>query len=434
MYFNPPKSRMAAGQYLDHAGRYVRHLGTSERLLFLYSNDHPRHFCVAAEITGELTPEDFRPAFDLVQRRHPMLNVEIRIDGQSGPAFYGVKRPIDGELKPLSHDGDWIAEVERELATPFPGAGGPLMRATILFQQQKTVIILTFHHAIADGPSAAFVIRDLMSALDGQHLETLPAIPAFEAILSALPIAVEFPTESLLSQNHADGLRAIAAEPLWRAFEDHLPKVSTLTLSKDLTEEIDRRAKANGTTVDGALCAALALSDIHSNSLEAYTVMTSIDARAILGLHKGECGLYGAASLVRVSGNDRKDFWTMAYRVTEDLATKGSAAGVLASSRGADAHVPSDASSALAKGIDGALRYQAALTHLGRLPIPETIGRLRLTGFWGPLVQRQFKHERVIGAAIVGERLHLVHTSPPYIPSILDAIGERLHEAVKMSL
>jgi NRPS condensation-like uncharacterized protein len=61
----------------------------------------------------------------------------------------------------------------KELATPILLNGAPLARITLLRKGGGSILLLSMHHSIADGLSAAFVIRDILKALAGKPLQPL---------------------------------------------------------------------------------------------------------------------------------------------------------------------------------------------------------------------------------------------------------------------
>jgi hypothetical protein len=104
--------------------------GARERLLYLYSMDHPRHLCVVGELSGWFSMAVFRAALDLVQHCHPHLGVAIA-DWPDGPALVEHSCPIP--VRPiLEGDIDWEWYVEEEMNTALPPTHGPLMRITSL--------------------------------------------------------------------------------------------------------------------------------------------------------------------------------------------------------------------------------------------------------------------------------------------------------------
>lgn len=387
------------------------------------------HFCVVAEIAGDVAPEAYIAAFAAVQRRHPLLNVDIRApaSGRGSAAFHAVNRPIEVKIRAFSQAHDWQWEVERELTTPQPGTPGPLMRASILHQPDKVHVVLTFHHAIADGLSAAFIIRDLMAALNGCVVQPLPQSASIEDLSSALPRSADRDDLPSVPQIDPEALRAIAGQDIWQKFDEERIVVSTMALSERLTARLGETAKANGTTVHGAISAALALSLFDQGA--GCTLGSPINLRPILDVEE-DCGYFVILGVTCLPKHERTGFWALAQQAMDDLAQPRSPEGVAASLDFMAAHVTATTTPDIASGILGRFAADAVLSNLGRLSIPQTIGRLRLNAFWGPMGQARRKRERFIGAATVGHRLRLVQTSPHGTPSLLPAIKDHLTSAV----
>ena len=167
---------------------FLRPLGRAELFFHLYAQIYPVHFCLCAEIEGTVDAEALRPALDRVRERHPILRARIAHDEELGTAFYKSGRPI--ELKTIygEKDADWRPIVERELQRPMGIGWSALLRVTALRAPDVTTIVLTFHHAIADGLSAVWILHDVLSALAGEQLEAFKFFsPIEEKILGPSP-------------------------------------------------------------------------------------------------------------------------------------------------------------------------------------------------------------------------------------------------------
>jgi hypothetical protein len=409
---------------------FVRNLGAMERMLHLYSKEHPRHFCVVAEIAGAINPERYRAAFDVVQRRHPMLSVYVKDDVECEPSVYRSCRPLLVDVLPVAREPDWRRVVERELSTPFLDTEGPLMRATVLHDSDRVSIILTFHHVLADGMSGVSIVQDLMEALDGRTLSPLLDIASLEKLAADVLLPRGEMAESKLPPGlDPDALRTIADLPLWRLFDGDTPEVSTTCFDHESTALILRRSKANGTTLHGAICAAVIQSAALRSPKDTFTITSAINLRPKLNSVRRDCALLIGAGTVRFSIEPAQSFWLLARQATEDLAAARSAAGVLKSIGIIEACVPSDADSKLACGLLGAWGYDSVVSNLGALSLPTEVGSLRLEAFWGPAVQGRFLDERVIGAATVRGQLRIIQTSPKHIPSFLEQLRRTLLKA-----
>jgi Condensation domain len=231
----------------------IRPLGAGEELMWLLDLSSRVHFVLAAEVEGRTTVEEWRVALDALQRRHPLLYVCIDSNHSPIPHF----RQVEGERIPQrvveTVEMRWERELERELRTQFDPRQAPLMRAVLLYQEVKAVFILVAHHSIADGFSSAFAIRDVLEALSGQPLDRLPLMPSREEILG-LPRG-----RSTEGRPVSQSSVAVAASLATDKREAPVPHIQRLSLVPFLTSMLQNRAKEEGTTVQGALCAALVL-------------------------------------------------------------------------------------------------------------------------------------------------------------------------------
>ncbi len=410
----------------------ARPLGTFERVMYLYSEEHPRHFCVAAEIAGATLFGDYRPAFDSVQRRHPALSACIVRDARRGPVIQRTGRPVKLRIVSVEGDRDWRPVMERELSTAFEHDGSPLLRATVLHAADGATIVLTFHHSLFDAIAGASVIEDLMTALGGQPLTPLPALPSLESLLAA---ALMLPGQSIAPRMPGGmdvaKLRAIAASPLWRAFEGDTPTVRAIAFDEADTALVRHRSRERGTTLNGALCAAVVCAAAVRRADDLFTITSATNLRPLLGVDARQCGLLVSPGTVRFTSKRTGDFWELARQATRELASAGAGDGLLRVVAGMEACVPACADAALACGLLGSFQYDAIVTNLGALPIRTQVGSLRLEAFWGPAVLGRFTDEQVIGAATVSGRLRLVQTSARHVPSFVSALRETMLDACR---
>jgi hypothetical protein len=76
-----------------------------------------------------------------------------------------------------------------------------------------------------------------------------------------------------------------------------------------------------------------------------------------------------------------------------------------------------------------AFNAQVMFTNLGCLPFGGTFGPLKLQTLWAPCALRGIEGEQTLGAVSVNGSLHLTHTSPAPIPSLLAGMEEELRKA-----
>lgn len=405
--------------------RVVRALGAHERMLHHYSKEYPRHFCIVAELAGAKSREDYRLAFSVVQRRNPMLQVYVEDDAQGGPYFCSSERPL--EIR-FPEEPNWRRVVERELWSPFPADEAPLMRVSVLHAADRATVIMTFHHAAADGLSGAYIIQDLMEALDGRTLPPLTVPPQIETVVAkALSSPVGTPPAKPARDNET--AREIPGDLLRQPYEGKTSAISTISFDREFTNLARCCSKENGTTLHGAICAAVICGATAEYDQDSFRIMSPINLRAMLGLGRSDYGMLITVGGVHFSLKPRPEFWQLARQMTDGLAYARSSAGVLATMQLAEANFPAGADSKLKYGQSGALLYDAIVTNLGEVSVPTEVGSLRLEALWGPAIPGRFSNSRVFSVASLDGQLRIVESTPPQMPSILDRLRQTLVDA-----
>jgi NRPS condensation-like uncharacterized protein len=407
----------------------LRPLGSIEELFWLIDQNRPVHFGLAAHVQGPTTIARWRSSFDLVQRRHPFLSVCIEKNGDSHPHFLQET----GALIPLRVvQGNnvvqrWESEMELELSKPFNAQQAPLVRAVLLHEANRAVCILMAHHSIADGLSIAFVIRDLLQALSGDPIELLPVIASHEEILGVTrnsPSPAEPSEESNTAPTGRPGV--------YVSKDDVRPRVNGLRLSPELTSKLRERVREEGTTVHGALSAAVALAywqTILELREEPVRVLSPIDTRKLLGLGE-DCAVLVAASAVDIEPYTSTDFWDIARYSIAALAGAQTLEGVIASKVGIHQAVSDgiDVPAAAALAAHG-FAHEIMLTNLGNLRYGTDFGELKLEAVWGPAVSAHLEGGVTIGVATANGAICLLETSFNRTESLLKVTEKILASA-----
>jgi len=404
-----------------------RTLGSLEHLFWLLDQNRSFHFAVTALISGKASPDDWREALDRLQERHPILSVGIEGRPGSIPRFrqeVGASIPL--RIVEGDPNADWEGEVGEELATPFDPAKAPLMRAVLIQGKRDTAFILVAHHSIADGLSLAYAIRDTLVAVSGRQLESLPASLPQEEILGAYA-GQEAATSAPDQQDSA----AAGKPATYRPLDNARPKVNGLRLSPALTKRLRARARGEGTTVHGALSAALAIAGRRLSPAWReipLRVINPINIRPLLGVGDN-CGLFVGATASVLDGKGM-DFWDLAREAKTAVAAGQEPEAIVA-------HLSAIAG-AVGNGIEvstaaefaaSTLAHEAVLTNLGVLPFGGRFGRLKLETLWGPAVLIGMDGVQTVGVATVNESICLIHTSHTPPQGLLGAMGDVLVEA-----
>jgi len=184
--------------------------------------DTASHICCIIELRGLVTPDECREAVQRVVERQEVMRLSF-LPGKDGP-LQMIRRTGEAnihfrDLLPAQGDPESIEELAREIfSEPFDLMQGPLYRAEMLRRgADDHVLVLTIHHAIADGWTLGVFVRDLCGAyLQGMvnKREALPEVPLSYTAWGAAERAFWQPVE--LEQRAAFWRSALAdAHPLF---------------------------------------------------------------------------------------------------------------------------------------------------------------------------------------------------------------------------
>ncbi len=274
-----------------------------------------------------------------------------------------------------------------------------------------SAFIFVAHHAIADGLSGAYAIRDALAALAGDSLEMLPLPRSQDETMSDHPVP------------RMDG-GAPTWEPKSFASRGSRPKVRGLKLPVQLTTRIREVARKEQSTVHGALVAALVLAgrDISEDwQGELLRILSPINTRKLLKQDES-VGLFVGAAM-SLFDKSEMSFWELARRAKSDVAGVNSRDGLAAAFQTFQQVVSNGASVATAAEFASlAFANEALLTNLGALPFGNKIGALEIKALWGPAVHSNLEGAQTIGVATINGSIHLTHTSHAPLPDLLPAM------------
>jgi hypothetical protein len=396
-------------------GDLLRPLGAFEELFCLFDQHFPTNGALAAQITGHTTVQQWRDTLDEVQQRHPLLSACIDTTSNRVPHF----RRVNSKRVPLrvvtSPFARWQREIAEEVNAPFTPDQAPLFRAVLLHQETHCTFILSSHHAVCDGSSRIFLLRDMLLALSGHALKALPLAPSRETLFGAQQ-----------RRSTEPGLPSFAAQrPL-------LPHVEGIKLAPEQTTVLQRRAREEGVTIHAAISAALTIAgraDNESWRNSPLRIMSPAEIRDILGL-RDQCMVSFGGGEISIAPGGSMMFWELARFAKDGLSAVKSRENISRmidlQSKAVSSNLSVEQAFQLKR---NAFNAQVMFSNLGRLPFDSNFGPLKLETLWAPCALRGIEGEQTLGAVTVNGSLHLTHTSPAPIPGLLAGIEEELRKA-----
>lgn len=312
---------------------FSRKLGLVENLFATLHSMGAMIYVNIASIQGVISLDVLRSAIDLLQTRHPLLQVHLQ-ESNNGVFFC-----TDGTLRiPLTaierqHEQQWLEIAEGELLQKFSDEFDPLCRITLLqtFEQSgQNELIVTFHHAIADGISALHFVHELLSyyqqLAEGSPIspiESLPLLPSLEQLLK----------KCLSEISTADFTPAIPSHPLQSPtllieqtapVVDRQTRLITRNLNQSITSQLKSRCRDEHTTVHGALCAAMILACVQQLSSQEPVLVScssSVNLRASCfpPVESSHLGFFNSNITTTHHAEPNTNFWKLARECRSNI-------------------------------------------------------------------------------------------------------------------
>lgn len=247
-----------------------RELGAAEEVLWRLNDASPMNCMASLLVTGGFMMAHLKAACLALQQRHPHLRVNVSDDLQSPPHFVsGVSEiPIE-EIALTESEEDFVA---RELLVAFDDPTQPL--AKFFYEPLENGDVRLFfkvHHTICDGPSAGYIFRDLIracadyNAAKSPKVESLPQRPYFRTQFPAATrgllgfLKYFWIILRLMVDVCRTGIPKFLDVKKQVPVEDRSLIILNRTFEKEVLAKIAAQAKKQGTTVHGALYAAIVL-------------------------------------------------------------------------------------------------------------------------------------------------------------------------------
>lgn len=318
-----------------------RKLGGPERAWGLSSSLGSVNTLRVAHLRGPLTRGLLEATFAWLQKKHPLLQVRVEeAHGELSFTSEGVGAiPVGWES--VAGDAAFIALCERILNEPIGWAEGPLVRVVGVenaARPGRAAVLLAFHHAVNDSTSSTQLITQMLALLSrfarGEAVEDPETLPLLA------------PSDRLLPDDFRglDGIRRVAGFLYRQVTREFLMRPVLLRLKRDVriegprtthmlcrtlteasTRDIEEATRSQGTTVQGALCAAMLLAGyrmahVHLPAVN-YRLFSFVNMRAMLEppVHKESVGCY----VSMIGGVHRvgpgRDFWDLARECKREL-------------------------------------------------------------------------------------------------------------------
>jgi hypothetical protein len=251
----------------------LRPLDPGEAFFFLTDRLSSMNFVVMAERAGALDPTRIAAALARLQADEGQLRLRIVWNDVDGLCFaQGDVGPLPLACEPCT-EAAWMDRIAVELDQAFDTTAGPLLRCVHLAtpDASRSLLALTFHHAIADGRSGTELLRRLLTLIAAGDDAVVPrpqaALPMYDLFPARFRWAEqEAAGEQLMDTVMADYKRCGRLQS-WPALDakavGRRPRILRREVDEAAASRLLDRCRTEGTSLHGLLCAAQLIAQRH---------------------------------------------------------------------------------------------------------------------------------------------------------------------------
>lgn len=357
-------------------------------------------------------------ALQKIQRKHPFLNVTMETDADGIPWYITPASilPIPLRIIDRLSDETWITEAETEWGTPFNQPNLPLARVTWVRSEQLSELLMVCHHCIGDGTSVMALMRELLECLGDPATELHPYPP-----FSPEKLVPESVRRSVVNRLAASTIAGITRIFLWlvsgmkEVVKNHFYTLRW-KLSEEETAALLSVCKQKDIHLNGALVLVFMRAFERARNVRTSGKMfASVDMRRFLPeIQKDH--LFPFPSMVGLdTPRDNKGFREQANALKERLHKqigRTDAGRLLFFTEYLVPLYPRSIKYAKA----GKGGHDFAFANIGRIPLNETYGGLRVTDVYSPLSRFPMGNPSKISVSTFGGRMDFAfHSEEQYI-------------------
>jgi NRPS condensation-like uncharacterized protein len=409
---------------------FKRRMGGPERVLLML----PLNVVMVAKIKGAVDVKNLASILDSLRKRHALLAVRVIID-ENDVAWYVTEGVPEFTINttPRQTENRWLETVVEECKTSFLVETGPLVRFSLLHSPDRSDLVVCAHHAICDGLSLTYLIRDILQQLaePEREVEILPEPPAITRDTVSSPPPSNFIARGFIGLFNKlwarQNIRFDSSDlkRLHRTFWERNRDVGLLAWESSVaeTKALVLRCRAENVTVNSALWTAFLAAQYEvQGKAEPYrrSAGLAVSTRDKLTLPVGEAfGFYASSLTAHLEYDPRRTFWDSA-RIFHEKIGDSLAKTHIFRSLSAELLAPtlldslyfskyglirSRLSDKLVQQMNWqGISYGYSITNVGRMNIPTSYNQYQLESVYGPFVYSDV-NEKTIGVITVGDKI-----------------------------
>jgi NRPS condensation-like uncharacterized protein len=320
-------SRAIQGQIMVYKGltsnqNAIRKLSALERVFF----NRPAHPLLAVKIDGRISDQAIKLALKKILIKYPILRTRFQLDNEGNVWLMQTDLPeLPTTILDVTDDQQWITIAEKDVRRVFNYETGPMIRFTLLRNDDKTILMLTYHHCLGDGLSLFYMLSDLFSfvaepkkeigEISDPKLCSDQVVPFKSTGNLVLKAGIRYYNHRWKNNGTIFSLQDYKRliEIQMDTFGCHI-RLATTQLLNDEIEALNAKCKQNKVTINTALTTAMIAAD--SKPKKRYRIVVPVNIRDRYTVKAGKTfGLFNRGSNIDYDYNKKVDFWENARKV-----------------------------------------------------------------------------------------------------------------------
>ena len=299
-----------------------RKLILGERIMYV-DPATPLNCVFTAKILGEFEAQHLRLALDQIQKKHPLLRMNIEMINKT--PYFVLNEAIDQipiREVDFQTDQDWLRESKTEWYKLFNQSNKPLVRLVWIKGHLESNLMLVLPHCICDGTSIVNLMQEMLTLIDNPNHELFP-YHSFSQISELLP-------ENYLPSHYIKRKTFAALGRVFFLFKPTSGKrwsqsnyAINWKLSKTETHSFLTKCKAEKTSVHAAICAIfIAVFKVLKNDQAHGKVICPVDIRRFIPGIKADT-MFAFAPIAELKVSEKEvNIWQNARAIKADLDRK----------------------------------------------------------------------------------------------------------------
>ena len=305
---------------MSHDNKTFRRAVTRQDRRFLFSPTSD--IALILKLQGQVSEEALAKAVEKMLVSYPLFGV--RLEWEDNDVHWATTdgaAEVPIKVYPRESDSTWFEILNKEHAIPQRPSKGPLTRFILIQGSDNTELMIFCHHAISDGRSLEFALREVLLHIEDPDREPLesPETP---------PMTPEiYPKGATIGKVRATAIRRINKkwenekvvfdeedlvdiwEGVWKNTEYGL---EIIEFDQEETQKLIEVSRENYATLNSTLLVTFvkARIDAVGRMSDKISVATAVDVRKRLQVDCSEgVGFYAGGSFLEFNYKEKKSLW-----------------------------------------------------------------------------------------------------------------------------